>query len=181
MNPCLMLRVPFLMFPVECSDIYNKISEITQSLMHENRWSGNKTEFTTWWNGKVLFLKRKIIGPNLVKRLVFKPIWMGPHAWMRCPGPMHGWGARAPCMFAVTGARYSFRWHGNDVWPGTSSWNPADSAMRHFCHCLLDLHRHWWRSLFHHFGRWRSSFLRSLCLPLLTLAIPFSAAPATTS
>ena len=52
------------MFPVECSDIYNKISEITQSLMHENRWSGNKTEFTTWWNGKVLFLKRKIIGPT---------------------------------------------------------------------------------------------------------------------
>ena len=54
------------MFPVECSDIYNKISEITQSLMHENRWSGNKTEFTTWWNGKVLFLKRKIIGPTNV-------------------------------------------------------------------------------------------------------------------
>ena len=50
------------MFPAECSGIHNKISEITQSLMHENRWSGNETEFTTWWNGKVLFLKWKISG-----------------------------------------------------------------------------------------------------------------------
>ena len=54
------------MFPVECSDIYNKISEIAQSLMHENRWSGNETEFTSHchgemeksfcWNGKSLAL-----------------------------------------------------------------------------------------------------------------------------
>ena len=57
------------MFPIECSDIYNKISEITQSLMHENRWSGNEMEFTTWWNEKVLFLKWQIIGPNCVFQL----------------------------------------------------------------------------------------------------------------
>ena len=31
LNPCLMLRVPLLMFLVECSNIYNKISEITVS------------------------------------------------------------------------------------------------------------------------------------------------------
>ena len=68
------------MFPVECSDIYNKISEITQSLMHENRWSGNKTEFTTWWNGKVLFLKRKIIGPRDGAQWIGTSIM---HCWQR--------------------------------------------------------------------------------------------------
>ena len=106
-----------------------------------------------------------VLNTVFMKRLVFKPMQMGSYA-----------------CFAATGACHNSRWHRNDVWLGTGSWNLVSSPTRCFRHHLLGLHCHQQRPLFHRLDllclhhQWLS-FLRSLFLLPLPWLLLFSTLP----